>query len=303
MYTLHAPTTPCEDTKNLCTLCLTLIFRLFVFQMSGRYHEHSGHRGRRGGQWFPSFFEVWLRRGVHATIPLSLPAYDKEVHSDNDLIHEAKNHLEGAEGSPQVQPSEGNLPAFSLPSHALSFMGAGISASDTAPLTSSHRYTCEDWVLRISIGKLKPIAREYKLGEIAHWPSPNERPHLPSISYMAFSEAILKAGVSLPLHSFIGEVLRFFDVVPFQLNPNSYSIMVTFYIAFTEACRFKPSIGHFAYVFGIKAVTKYAGFWYTISHGDAARIAGILSNMDQWKNDFFFYPSAHFGEFRMERKW
>ena len=76
---------------------------------------------------------------------------------------------------------------------------------------------------------------------------------------MAFSEAILKAGVFLPLYPFINEVLWFFDVVPFQLTPNSYRIIVTFYIAFTEA-GFEPSISHFAYMFGIKAVVKHAGF-------------------------------------------
>ena len=77
---------------------------------------------------------------------------------------------------------------------------------------------------------------------------------------MAFSEAILKSRISFPLHLFIDEVLQFFDMVSFQLTPNFYRIIVTFYIAFMEVCRFELSVGHFTYVFGNKAVAKHAGF-------------------------------------------
>ena len=52
----------------------------------------------------------------------------------------------------------------------------------------------------------------------------------------------------------------FFDMVLFQLTPNSYDIIVTFYILFIEACRLEPSVGHFAYVFRIKAVAKHTRF-------------------------------------------
>ena len=131
-------------------------------------------------------------------------------------------------------------------------MGAGTLASDagrqtngTTPSTNSTCYICEFCMSQISIGKLKFIACEYRLGEIAHWPSPNERPHLPHVGYMAFSKSILKAGDSLLFQPFIDGVLLFFIVVLFQLTSNSYCIIVTFYIAFTEACRFEPSAGHF----------------------------------------------------------
>ena len=240
-----------------------------------------------------------------------MTTYDKEVWFDeDDLIHKVENYMERDEGGSQVQPPEGNLPQFSLPSRALSSMGAGTSVGDagsltsgTAPSTSGPRYACKDWVLLIYIGKLKSIAREYRLWEIGLLHNPNERPHLPHVGYMAFSKAILKAEVSLPLHPFINEVLQFFDVVQFQLTLNSYCIIVTFYIAFAEACEFELSVGHFAYVFWIKAVAKHVGFWYMIGRGDATGIAGILSNIGEWKNDFFFYPYAHSGEFRMARKW
>ena len=134
---------------------------------------------------------------------------------------------------------------------------------------------------QISVGKLKSIAREYRLGDIACWPSLNDRPHLPPTGYMAFSEVILKAGDSFPLHPFVDDILQFFNVVLFQLTLNSYRIIVTFYIAFSEACEFEPSVSHFAYVFGIKARSKHAGFWYTTGQGDFIGIGGIPSNVSQ----------------------
>ena len=79
---------------------------------------------------------------------------------------------------------------------------------------------------------------------------------------MAISEAILKNGVFFPLYPFIGQVLEFFDIVPFQLSPNSYRLIVAFYIAFLELCKTAPSVGHFAFIFGLKALAKHPGFWY-----------------------------------------
>ena len=118
---------------------------------------------------------------------------------------------------------------------------------------------------------------------------------------MAISEAILKTKVFLPLHSFIDQVLEFFDIVPFQLFPNFYHLIVTFYIAFSELYKTAPSIGHFAFIFGLKALAKYPRFWYLTGRGDAVGILGLPSNVDQWKNDFFFYPSNRFGKSRASK--
>ena len=146
------------------------------------------------------------------------------------------------------------------------------------------------------------VACEYRLEGFASRPKPNEIPRLPLVSFMAIREAILKAGVFLPLHPFIDQVLQFFEIMHFQLTLNSYRINVAFYIVFSKACGVEPSLRHFAHIFGIKVVAKHAGFWYLTNCGDAAGIGGLPSNVDQWKNNFFFYPSAHSREFRIGRK-
>ena len=157
-------------------------------------------------------------------------------------------------------------------------------------------------VSRLSAKKLGFISRECRLEHLPHWATRDERPHLPPPSYMAISEAILKTKVFLPLHFFIDQVLKFFDIVPFQLSPNSYRLIVAFYIALSELCKTAPSIRHFAFIFGHKALAKHVRFWYLIGRGDATGIIGLPNNVGQWKTDFFFYPSNRFGKFRVGYK-
>ena len=126
----------------------------------------------------------------------------------------------------------------------------------------------------------------------------NERSHHPTRGYMTFSEAILKTGVFLSLHPFIDQVLDHFDIVPFQLPPNSRHLIVVFYITFSEFYGVAPLIVHFVFIYRLKAFAKHVGFWYLIGQEDAAGITRLPSNTGPWKNNFFFYPSKRYGEFR-----
>ena len=107
---------------------------------------------------------------------------------------------------------------------------------------------------------MSSVARKYRSGDLARWPKSDERLHLPPIGFMAISEMTLKAGVFLPLHPFIDQALQFFDIVPFQLTPKSHCIIMAFFIAFLKMCRVKPSLEHFASIYGIKFVAKHTRF-------------------------------------------
>ena len=52
-------------------------------------------------------------------------------------------------------------------------------------------------------------------------PQRHERSCSPLEGYMAFSEALLRTGVRLPLHSFFFEVLEYAQIAHFQLHPNA----------------------------------------------------------------------------------
>ena len=79
---------------------------------------------------------------------------------------------------------------------------------------------------------------------------------------MTFSEAILKMGVFLPFHPSIAQVVDYFDIVPFQLPPNSHHLIVAFYIVFSEFYGVMPLVVHFTFIYWFKALAKYARFWY-----------------------------------------
>ena len=66
-----------------------------------------------------------------------------------------------------------------------------------------------------------------------------------------------------------------------------------------EAGISEPNVDEFAYVYGIKALAKQEGFWYTTKRGvDVQGIASLRNNMGQWKDHFFFYPFECPREFR-----
>ena len=146
------------------------------------------------------------------------------------------------------------------------------------------------------------VSREYRLGYLPRWATGDERMHLPPPGYMAISEVILKTGVFLPFHPFIEQVLNFFDIVSFQLSLNSHRLIVAFYIAFSELSKTAPTVGHFAFILGLKVLAKHLGFWYLTGQGVATGILRLPNNVGQWKNDFFFYPSNNFGRFRVGYK-
>ncbi|PON65586.1 hypothetical protein PanWU01x14_115980, partial [Parasponia andersonii] len=52
------------------------------------------------------------------------------------------------------------------------------------------------------------------------------RPHTPSRGLASFSEAVLKCDIHLLLHPYIKSIIYYYEIVPFQLTPNTYRYMV-----------------------------------------------------------------------------
>ena len=148
--------------------------------------------------------------------PPTLPS-NEEVQYDDEVFREIEDYFEDAEKGEPIQV--GDLPQYVLSSRAWLgaslFGGAGPLTSRESPADAGFQYACKDWVFRLSAKKLRFISREYRLGHLPSWATGDERPHPSLPCYMAISEAILKTGVFLPFHSFIEQVLKFFDIVPF----------------------------------------------------------------------------------------
>ena len=121
---------------------------------------------------------------AHPSEPLS----DEEVGSDDDLICKVEEYDEGGkpEWDAQPQPIERGLPHTSHPIYTRPSTGGDASSSGTGPSTSgagvpddSFPYVCRDWVSWMTLGELKSITRQYRLGNVARLPGPNDRSHLP----------------------------------------------------------------------------------------------------------------------------
>ena len=120
------------------------------------------------------------------------------MNSDDDLIQEVESYTEVGrmERNTQPQTTRGDLPQATYLARTRSSTGVGASTSDAQVPPSSSCYICRDWVSQIIVKKLKLITRQYKFGEGILKPNPTNRLHLPLSGYMAFSEAIIKGGVS-----------------------------------------------------------------------------------------------------------
>ena len=169
---------------------------------------------------------------------------------------------------------------------ASSFGGVELSTSGSPSVDPNSWYIYKGWVFGLSNKKQGFISHEFRLGNSACSAVRNERPHSLPRGYMTFSKAILKTWVFLSLHPFIvlslhpfiAQVLDYFDIVPFQLPSNSHLLIVTFYFVFSKYYGVAPSVVHFAYIYGLKALAKHVGFWYLTYRGDSMGIAGLPSN-------------------------
>ena len=125
----------------MCILYLALIFGLLIFQMSRRGYEHDRQRGRRRGRLHPSFFGRWFSEEATVAAYSLAPLSDKEVHSDDNLIHEVEEYTEGdeVEGDAQPHPVKGDLPHTSHLIYTRSSTGARTFTSGSRPSTGGAR--------------------------------------------------------------------------------------------------------------------------------------------------------------------
>ena len=117
---------------------------------------------------------------------------------------------------------------------------------------------------------------------------------------ITFSEVIMRGGASILLHPFVVEVLDYFNLIPFQLTPNSFRNIMTFYIIFMEIGIREPSTDVFAYVYCIKVLAEHKGLWYMSKCGpDIEGVWGVGDNLGNYKDRFFFYSLERSRDFRV----
>ncbi|PON72087.1 hypothetical protein PanWU01x14_069290, partial [Parasponia andersonii] len=160
-------------------------------------------------------------------------------------------------GVRQSSPRIGDLPQDQWPRHI----------RDAPAFSSGYQYVEGNWSCiniktSCTSNKLSEIASSYKIAIPLRLPMEFNRPHTPPRGLTSFSEVVLKCGVHLPLHPYIKSIIDYYEVVPFQLTPNTYRYMVGLYILYHKLGLETPSPEEFAWFYQVKSNPSDLGFFY-----------------------------------------
>lgn len=180
-----------------------------------------------------------------------------------------------------------------------STMGRSQARASAAARTSFNKFSCEDMESTVDDKDLLKWTKQFGLQGNLLAPGKDDRAHrfdtfarrkVPAPG-LVLSASLLRVGMSVPLHPFVVQVLRKFDVAPFQLSPNSYRMIISLYILYKEMAFPTLSVPEFLWFYTIKKKADDAGFFYlTLCGGkDIRGIEGFPSNSGEWKKKYFYW--------------
>ena len=106
---------------------------------------------------------------------------------------------------------------------------------------------------------------------------------------VCFYEAAFLYGLRFPIHSFIMELLGYFNITPGQLMPNSWRIVIScmeIWLVVTNEDMVK--VDEFTYLYHLKESKEY-GYYELVPWTREARIdRGLPLSFRYWKSRFFF---------------
>ena len=106
--------------------------------------------------------------------------------------------------------------------------GPSIGPSTSGPSGGGYRFTYEEWISKIFEKNLGDVTHQYNIKIILQNPAHFSRSHNPPAGIAAFSEAIMGIDALVPLHSFVEEVLDYFNLDLFQLTLNFFKARTKF---------------------------------------------------------------------------
>uniref|UniRef100_A0A803PT63 Uncharacterized protein n=1 Tax=Cannabis sativa TaxID=3483 RepID=A0A803PT63_CANSA len=86
------------------------------------------------------------------------------------------------------------------------------------------------------------------------------------------------------------DLVSHYNVSRFQLTPNSYCLILGFYVMYMEYVHGKPTMEDFSYFYDIISVGHENGFYYFCKWGNSEinGVEGTVSNMGDWKLKLFY---------------
>ncbi|KAL2487323.1 Plus3 domain-containing protein [Abeliophyllum distichum] len=92
---------------------------------------------------------------------------------------------------------------------------------------------------------------------------PNDLADDPSLGYVALNQAVLATGLRLPFPRIVRKFLLKWRIVPTQLCPNGWRIMIDFLILWEQLGFPHSSVREFSSLYSFKSDGKRSGWWYT----------------------------------------
>lgn len=172
-------------------------------------------------------------------------------------------------------------------------------ASSSARPRLPHFLACKDISTSLSEGELAALAEEYNLGDRLVLPRSHQRcyrfnfaENWGRIPRLVLFAALVKVGVASPLHPFLAEVCKYYQLALIQINPNGYRSMIALYILYKEEGFGTLDTRTLGYFLQMKRSPKkdfgYVYFSVWPEFYGKHLLYGAPSNVGLWKESFFY---------------
>ncbi|KAL4384134.1 hypothetical protein GQ457_15G006210 [Hibiscus cannabinus] len=155
---------------------------------------------------------------------------------------------------------------------------------------------------------LEKIAKEYQIDTSRYHlslPKSSERAN----SYFSCQRTFciyadaFKAGLRLPLHPLVSEILNVFGVAPTQIPPNSWRILICF-ISFCYSRKITPTVNLFRAICSLKDHSgERKGWWFFGARIGFKLFEGFPSSIKGWRNRFFIIRTSERDTVGVNTKW
>ncbi|GMJ00042.1 hypothetical protein HRI_003673400 [Hibiscus trionum] len=155
---------------------------------------------------------------------------------------------------------------------------------------------------------LEKIAKEYQIDTNKYHlslPKSSERAN----SYFSCKRTFciyadaFKAGLRLPLHPLVSEILNVFGVAPTQIPPNSWRVLICF-ISFCYSRKITPTVNLFRAICSLKDPSgESKGWWFFSARIGFKLFEGFPSSIKGWRNRFFIIRTLERDTLGVNTKW
>ncbi|KAA3460622.1 Bromodomain adjacent to zinc finger domain 1A [Gossypium australe] len=113
-----------------------------------------------------------------------------------------------------------------------------------------------------------------------------------------------KAGLRLPLHPLISEILSEFSVAPTQIPPNSWRVLICF-ISFCYSQKITPTVNLFRAICSLKdhSGESNKGWWFFSARIGFKLFEGFPSSIKGWRHRFFIIRTSERDTLGVNTKW